>query len=64
MVNYLIDLLTRSGYLLDKQINAIEDKHQREGGYNENLLKKRRCKVKLHRKQRSLTAPTLTTSLA
>lgn len=40
-VNYLIDLLTRSGYLLDRQINAVEEKHRREGGYNENLLKKR-----------------------
>jgi len=40
-VNYIIDLLVRSGYLLDKQINAVEEKHQREGGYNENLLKKR-----------------------
>lgn len=41
VVNYLIDLLTRSGYLLDKQINAVELKHTQEGGYNENLLKKR-----------------------
>lgn len=41
VVNYLIDLLIRSGYLLDRQINAVEYKHQREGGYNENLLKKR-----------------------
>ena len=54
VVNYLIDLLTRSGYLLDKQINAVEEKHKKEparhasvksvaggGGYNENLLKKR-----------------------
>lgn len=41
VVNYLVDLLTRSGYLLDRQINAIEEKHQREGGYNENLLRKR-----------------------
>jgi four helix bundle suffix protein len=41
VVNYLIDLLTRSGYLMDKQINAVEAKHQREGGYNENLLKRR-----------------------
>src|SRR6266498_1233992 len=39
-VNYLIDLLTRSGYFLDKQINAVEEKHKKEGGYNENLLKK------------------------
>ena len=41
VVNYLIDLLIRSGYLLDRQINAVEDKHQREGGYNEKLLKRR-----------------------
>jgi four helix bundle suffix protein len=40
-VNYLIDLLTRSGFLLDCQINAVEEKHQREGGYKENLLKRR-----------------------
>lgn len=41
VVNYLVDLLTRSGYLLDKQINAVEEKHQREGGYKEKLLRKR-----------------------
>jgi len=41
VVNYLIDLLVRAGYLLDHQINAVEEKHQREGGYNEKLLKKR-----------------------
>jgi four helix bundle suffix protein len=41
VANYMIDLLTRSGYLLDKQINAVEDKHRTEGGYRENLLKKR-----------------------
>lgn len=41
VVNYLIDLLTRSGYLLDKQINAVEEKHEREGGYNEKLLQRR-----------------------
>lgn len=41
VVNYLIDLLTRSGYLLDRQINALEEKHRREGGYNEKLLRKR-----------------------
>lgn len=40
-VNYLVDLLTRSGYLLDRQIDAVEEKHQREGGYNEKLLKRR-----------------------
>jgi len=41
VANYLIDLLKRCGYLLDRQINAVEDKHQREGGYNEKLLKRR-----------------------
>ena len=41
IVNYLIDVLVREGYLLDKQINAVEGKHEREGGYSENLLKKR-----------------------
>jgi four helix bundle suffix protein len=41
VVNYLIDLLIRCGYLLDRQINAVEEKHTKEGGYNENLLKKR-----------------------
>ena len=48
VVNYLIDLLTRSGYLLDKQINAVEEKHQREGGYNEKLLQRRLTYKKLH----------------
>lgn len=41
VINYLIDLLTRCGYLLDRQINAVEEKHRTEGGYRENLLKKR-----------------------
>lgn len=41
VVNYEIDLLIRCGYLLDKQINAVELKHKTEGGYKENLLKKR-----------------------
>lgn len=41
IVNYLIDLLKRGGYLLDRQINAVEEKHTQEGGYSENLLRKR-----------------------
>ena len=41
VVNYLIDVLVRGGYLLDLQIRALELKHEREGGYKENLLKKR-----------------------
>lgn len=47
VVNYLIDLLIRGGYLLDKQINAVEEKHRIEGGYRENLLKKRLTYKKL-----------------
>jgi four helix bundle suffix protein len=41
ILNYLLDLLIRSGYLLDQQIRAVEQKHQTEGGYRENLLKRR-----------------------
>lgn len=41
VANYLVDLLTRSGYLLDRQMNALEEKHAKEGGYNEMLLKRR-----------------------
>lgn len=41
IVNYELDLLIRCGYLLDQQIRAVEKKHMEEGGYNENLLKKR-----------------------
>jgi four helix bundle suffix protein len=41
LVNYIIDVLIRGNYLLDQQINAVEKKHQMEGGYRENLLKKR-----------------------
>ncbi|MBI3619986.1 hypothetical protein HY214_02470 [Candidatus Roizmanbacteria bacterium] len=48
VINYLIDLLTRNGYLLDKQINAVEEKHRKEGGYNEKLLQKRLAYKKLH----------------
>lgn len=50
VVNYLIDLLTRNGYLLDKQINAVEEKHKKEGGYKENLFKKRMDYKNLNRK--------------
>ena len=41
ILNYLLDLLIRSGFLLDRQIRAVEEKHRTEGGYRENLLKKR-----------------------
>lgn len=41
IVNYELDLLIRCGYLMDQQIRAVEKKHTEEGGYKENLLKKR-----------------------
>lgn len=41
IVNYELDLLIRCGYLLDQQIRAVEKIHMEEGGYTENLLKKR-----------------------
>lgn len=41
VVNYIVDCLKRCHYLLDQQIRAVEEKHKTEGGYNENLLKKR-----------------------
>jgi len=41
IVNYELDLLIRCGYLLDQQIRAVEKIHMEEGGYSENLLKKR-----------------------
>lgn len=41
IVNYELDLLIRCGYLMDQQIRAVEKKHTEEGGYSENLLKKR-----------------------
>jgi four helix bundle suffix protein len=41
-LNYLLDALIRCGYLLDKQINATEKKHQTEGGYTEKLYRKRK----------------------
>lgn len=42
VANYLIDLLVRNSYLMNRQIDAVERKHQTEGGYNENLARKRR----------------------
>lgn len=47
-VNYLIDLVTRTNYLLDKQKKSLEEKFIQEGGYSENLFKKR-----LNNKKRS-----------
>ena len=41
IVNYCVDLCIRTKYLLDQQIRAVEKKHETEGGYRENLLRKR-----------------------
>ena len=40
-VNLLITLLNQENYLLDRQIQALEKKFISEGGYSENLFKKR-----------------------
>lgn len=39
--NLMIDLITRTCYLLDQQRRALEKKHMKEGGFTENLYKKR-----------------------
>lgn len=39
--NSLITLISLNTYLLAKQISALEEKFVREGGYTENLFKKR-----------------------
>ncbi|RLG23216.1 hypothetical protein DRN85_09745 [Methanosarcinales archaeon] len=40
-VNYMIDLLTRNNYLLERQIKSLEEKFIKQGGYTENLFKRR-----------------------
>lgn len=40
-LNYLIDLVIRTGYLVDKQRESLEKKFVEEGGYTENLFKRR-----------------------
>lgn len=39
--NFLITLITQANYLIDKLIESLKEKHTKEGGFNENLLKKR-----------------------
>lgn len=41
-VNLMVDLIIKTNYLLDRQIASLEDKFIKEGGYTENLAKKRR----------------------
>lgn len=40
-VNFMVNLIRRTNYLLDKQTSSLEEKFIREGGYTENLFKKR-----------------------
>ena len=40
-LNYLIDLIIRTNYLLDRQKTSLEKKFIKEGGYSEALFKKR-----------------------
>lgn len=40
-VNLLITLIQQANFLIDKLIASLKEKHTREGGFNENLLKKR-----------------------
>ncbi len=40
-VNYLLNLINLTTYMLKKQIESLEEKFAREGGYTENLFKKR-----------------------
>jgi len=41
-VNIMIDLIIRTNFLLDQQKRSLEEKFLKEGGYTENLYKKRR----------------------
>lgn len=40
-INLMITLIHQANYLIDKLIKSLEEKHAREGGYSEKLLKKR-----------------------
>lgn len=40
-VNLLITLIIQANYLIDRLITSLTEKHTKEGGFNENLLKKR-----------------------
>jgi four helix bundle suffix protein len=40
--NLMLTLINTDNFLLDKMIHSLEEKFIREGGYSENLAKKRR----------------------
>jgi len=52
-VNLMITLVNQATYLQRKLIKSLEEKHAREGGYSEKLLKKR-----LEYRSKPLTSPT------
>ncbi|MFA6048039.1 MAG: four helix bundle suffix domain-containing protein [Parcubacteria group bacterium] len=47
-VNLMITLINQENYLLDKLISSLNEKHMREGGFNEGLYKKRVEYRKIH----------------
>jgi len=40
-LNYLVNLIRRTNYPLDRQISSLEEKFIKEGGFTENLFKRR-----------------------
>mgnify|MGYP001600844909 FL=1 len=40
-INLMVTLINQANYLTDKLIKSLEEKHTREGGFNETLLKRR-----------------------
>ncbi|MBI2034450.1 MAG: four helix bundle protein [Candidatus Levybacteria bacterium] len=40
-INLLITLIKQANYLIDRLIESLKEKHTKEGGFNENLLRKR-----------------------
>ncbi|HCP08297.1 MAG TPA: four helix bundle protein [Candidatus Moranbacteria bacterium] len=40
-VNLMITLINQANYMLDKLIASLKDKHMKEGGFNEELYRKR-----------------------
>ena len=40
-VNFLVTLIHQATYLLDKLISSLEEKHRKEGGFSEKLLRNR-----------------------
>jgi len=40
-LNYVANLIRRTNYLLDRQIQSLEEKFIKEGGFTENLFRKR-----------------------